>query len=77
MLSSATPVELGLVITFLGLFYAVLRGLGQINDRFNQLENQVKTALQGRMTKSDHRIWVLEMQVRNPALVFPPSEPEE
>lgn len=68
VLSAATPIQLGLVIA---LFSSLIGGIVRIDRRFNHLEEQMKTALKGRLTRQEHQIWVLQMQVRNPTLRFP------
>jgi uncharacterized membrane protein YqgA involved in biofilm formation len=67
-ISSSTPIQLGLVITIFGV---VIGGLFRIDKRFNTLEAQVKTALRGRMTRQEHQIWALQLQVRNKDLRVP------
>lgn len=68
MISEVSGIQLGFAIA---IFTAVLGGLRRIDTRLNTLESQVKEALRGRLTRQEHQIWVLQMQVRNPALNFP------
>ena len=68
MISGDMSVELGFGIA---VVTAILGGLRRIDTRFNTLEAQVKEALKGRLTRQEHRIWALELQVRNPTLNFP------
>lgn len=70
MISEVSGIQLGFAIA---IFTAVLGGLRRIDSRFNALEFQMKEALRGRLTRQEHRIWVLEFQVRNPGLSFPES----
>lgn len=74
MLSSVSSVEIGFAFA---LSAAVIGGLRRIDSRFNALERQVEQALRGRMTRQEHQIWVLQMQVRNPTLNFPVVSGEE
>lgn len=79
MIGEASSIELGFAAA---IFSALLGGLRFIDNRFNKLEtrsdarfskleNQMSEALRGRLTRQEHQIWVLQMQVRNPALNFP------
>lgn len=68
VLSGAYPVQIGFAIAIFG---AVIGSLRRIDSRFNALERQVEQALRGRMTRQEHQIWVLQMQVKNPTLLFP------
>ena len=68
MISEVSGIQLGFAIA---VFTAVLGGLRRIDSRFNALEFQMKEALRGRLTRQEHRIWVLEFRVRNPTLSFP------
>ncbi len=72
MISEVSGIQLGFAIA---IFTAVLGGLrwidSRIDSRFNALEFQMKEALRGRLTRQEHRIWVLEFRVRNPTLSFP------
>lgn len=67
-LDGSTSVGIGFAVA---MFSAVIGGIRRIDTRFNKLEGQMTIALEGRMTRQEHRIWVLEMRVRNPALIFP------
>lgn len=68
MISGDSSVELGFAVA---IVTAILGGLRRIDTRFSKLETQVHEALKGRLTRQEHQIWVLQMQVRNPSLVFP------
>lgn len=74
MLGSGSYIEVGFAFS---IFSAVLLGLRRIDTRFNTLEAQVKEALKGRLTRQEHQIWVLQMQVKNPTLSFPDSPGED
>jgi hypothetical protein len=84
-IAASSGVEIGFAIA---LFTAVLGGIRR-NDtrfntmekhsesRFNKLENQMATALKGRMTRQEHQIWVLQLQVKNPTIHVPVATGEE
>jgi hypothetical protein len=64
-LSSATPVELGFVFTILGIAFG---GFRHIDRRFNRLEMQMREQQRGRLTRQQHEIWALRLELANSAI---------
>jgi len=60
-----TQISIEMLVTIFLFFLGCIRWM---DLRFNKIEKAIDIALKDRWTRTDHRIWTLELKLGNPSL---------
>ena len=71
MINESTLIPIGAAS---GFAFLVLMSVRWLDARFNKITAAIDKALKDRWTRTDHRLWALELQVQNPSLKIPVSQ---